>query len=637
MGFAGGNGATARPGRAGRGATEALPGRAWLDVPPGRRRSRFERAYRDHHRGLYRYCLTMLGDAEDAADALQATMEAALRGLAGEERRIALVPWLYRIARNEAITMLRRRERRPIATGLPADVAAADPRGDVVAITSSRARLRELLADLGALPERQRSALMMRELGGLAIADVAAALDCSEAAVRQAVYEARISLTGFAAGRALDCERVRREISARDGRRLRSRELRSHLRTCRDCARFRAEIEGRRRELASACPALPAAAAGTLLGTVLKGGAGGLSTGGGAASTLGGGLIAGPALGGGAAKATVIVAAAALTAAGIATAPPTAEPPRASGGDGDPAVTAAAPVGSVVVPRPAAARSRSGGGAEAPGEDGSKRPLDGATGQRAAVASDDPPGPDPGGAAADGAVEPAAVEPADGAVEPADGAVELADGATAAGPRLLRARMGTARRAASIPRRALRLLRRLPRDRLSDAVTVTLRRLRPEAAPRARASLAAALRRVRLGPGIGYDAATIRSLKEVNQQRPAGPSARREEGSDETAADDRGDRRHGDRGWRDAGRGDRGHRPSPQGRGGGEAGLRGAGEGAPPCVPPPLRAAGGGDAAMRAGEAAECGAGHPRGGPPLPNRATAPPGRVPEEVRGRAG
>src|SRR6059058_4951916 len=56
---------------------------------------------------LYRFCLGLLGEPQDAQDALQNTMVKTLRALPGEKREIALRPWLYRVAHNEAIDLLR--------------------------------------------------------------------------------------------------------------------------------------------------------------------------------------------------------------------------------------------------------------------------------------------------------------------------------------------------------------------------------------------------------------------------------------------------------------------------------------------------------------------------------------------------
>ncbi len=74
-----------------------------------------------YHQSLYRYCLAIVGNSQDAQDALQNTMIKVLRALPGEERQIELKPWLYRIAHNESIELLRRRrETRPLDPELAA-------------------------------------------------------------------------------------------------------------------------------------------------------------------------------------------------------------------------------------------------------------------------------------------------------------------------------------------------------------------------------------------------------------------------------------------------------------------------------------------------------------------------------------
>src|SRR5689334_7361239 len=58
-------------------------------------RAAFGAVFTRYHQELYRYCMSLLRDSEDAADALQGTMLRALRALEGETREIALRPWLY--------------------------------------------------------------------------------------------------------------------------------------------------------------------------------------------------------------------------------------------------------------------------------------------------------------------------------------------------------------------------------------------------------------------------------------------------------------------------------------------------------------------------------------------------------------
>jgi RNA polymerase sigma factor (sigma-70 family) len=239
-----------------------------------------------YHQRLYRYCLAILGDSQDAQDALQNTMLKVLRALPGEKREIKLRPWLYRIAHNESIELLRRRRE---TRQLDAELAAPGP--SLADDLSARQRLRQLLSDLDQLPERQRGALVMRELGGLDAEGIAAALGTSAAVARQTLYEARLSLHQMDEGRDMDCAIVTRAISDGDGRVIRRRDVRAHLRSCPDCRRFRAEIEGREQDLAALAP-LPAVAAGGILQALLGGGA-----------STGGSGAAGAVVAGGAAKA----------------------------------------------------------------------------------------------------------------------------------------------------------------------------------------------------------------------------------------------------------------------------------------------------------------------------------------------
>ena len=266
----------------------------------------FAAIYDRYHQELYRYCFAILGDAHDAQDALQGTMASALRALPGESRPIELRPWLYRVAHNESISIVRRRQ--PLAEAQEPDL----PREPAVdAVFESRERLRTLVADLATLSERQRSALVMRELSGLSHEQIAAALGTSSGAARQVVYEARQALLELEEGRGMECERVRMALSDGDGRRLRGRGVRAHLRGCQGCRDFQAGIEQRAADLELFAPPLAAVAASGVLATVLGGGSAGAGAGGLAASGVGGGALS--------AKALAVVAASAAIGVGAGT------------------------------------------------------------------------------------------------------------------------------------------------------------------------------------------------------------------------------------------------------------------------------------------------------------------------------
>lgn len=242
----------------------------------------FAEIFRRYNRELGRYCQAILGSREQAEDALQNTIVSAMKALPGETREIALKPWLYRVAYNESISLLR--QRRPTAE---LDTELAEPGSDLGERAERREGLRALLGDLEMLPERQRGALVMRELSDLSFAEIAGTFEFSEGAARQAVYEARGALTEMAEGRDMECAAIRAQISEDDKRVLRGRRLRAHLRECEGCRHFEAAIRDRRAEFAQIAPLAPAAAAAILhsvLGSsAAGGGSGGLAALGGAA------------------------------------------------------------------------------------------------------------------------------------------------------------------------------------------------------------------------------------------------------------------------------------------------------------------------------------------------------------------
>jgi RNA polymerase sigma factor (sigma-70 family) len=237
--------------------------------------------YQRHHQPIYRYCLSLLRQEADARDALQSTMLSALSSLRARPIDGAFKPWLFRIAHNESISIVRGRTREvPDMATLPAAMAA-DP--------EAREQFRTLVADIGALPERQRGAIVMRELSGLSYATIAAALGTSEAGGKQLVYEARSALHELREGHEMSCELVRERLSANDRRLLRGRKVRAHLRACEPCQDFEAAIRRRRTAFAAFAPPLAPLAAAAVLQDVFAGGggAGGAGGAGAAAGTAG--------------------------------------------------------------------------------------------------------------------------------------------------------------------------------------------------------------------------------------------------------------------------------------------------------------------------------------------------------------
>jgi RNA polymerase sigma factor (sigma-70 family) len=230
----------------------------------------FAALYERYHQRLYRYCRALLRNDADAQDALQATFASAYTALGRGSRNAPLRPWLYRIAHNESISILRRRREHAELSEAEAGVT---PSAEETA--AGRERLAVLVADLQQLPDRQRGALLMRELAGLSHEDIALALGTTAGAAKQTIFEARCSLQEFEEGRAMSCEEVCRRLSDCDRRALRGRRVRAHVRGCAACSAFAAAMPRRRTELnALAPPIAPAAAAGVLGAMLGHGGSG---------------------------------------------------------------------------------------------------------------------------------------------------------------------------------------------------------------------------------------------------------------------------------------------------------------------------------------------------------------------------
>jgi RNA polymerase sigma-70 factor (ECF subfamily) len=170
-----------------------------------------------YRRELTGYCYRMLGSIAEAEDAVQDTMVRAWRALPRFEDRAGLRPWLYRIATNVCLDLLKRRSRRalpmdlgPASTGevhpgaarpgsgwiqpapdrlvLPLD---ADPADRAVARESVRLALIAALQRLGA---RQRAVLILRDVLRWHAAEVADLLETSTDAVNSTLRRARAAL-----------------------------------------------------------------------------------------------------------------------------------------------------------------------------------------------------------------------------------------------------------------------------------------------------------------------------------------------------------------------------------------------------------------------------------------------------------
>ncbi|MEW6337563.1 MAG: sigma-70 family RNA polymerase sigma factor [Acidobacteriota bacterium] len=156
--------------------------------------SAFADLVRRHQAGVRRCAARVLGDAEEARDIAQLAFIRAWENLAKYDPTWSFTTWLYRIATNLAIDVLRSRGTRDRT-----HVAHLRLVGDAVPPSAPRdlaeGEVKRIFADLAAeLPPTQRAAFVLREVEGLDTGEVAAILGCSDATVRNHVFQARAVL-----------------------------------------------------------------------------------------------------------------------------------------------------------------------------------------------------------------------------------------------------------------------------------------------------------------------------------------------------------------------------------------------------------------------------------------------------------
>ena len=248
----------------------------------------FEVIYDRHHRALLGFCRHMLGSHDEGEDALQQTFLRAHRSLLSQGAPEELRPWLFAIARNRCLTMLAARK----SAAVP--VEEMEPATDgLSAGVEERADLRALLGDIARLPDDQRSALVLAEIGDLSHAEIAQVIDVPTAKVKALVHQARTRLIADRDARETPCEDVREQLSTARGGELRRGPLRRHLALCEGCRAYKDAVSQQRSALALVLPVLPSAGLKDTIFGALGGG------GGGAAAAASGGAAGGAALSGG--------------------------------------------------------------------------------------------------------------------------------------------------------------------------------------------------------------------------------------------------------------------------------------------------------------------------------------------------
>jgi len=208
----------------------------------------------DRYQGrLLGFCRQMLGSTEDAEDVLQEVFVNAYRAMLADEREINLRPWLYRIARNRSLNHLRK----PTADAQESmDMVPVVEAATTAEKVSNREEFRQLLTDVGKLPETQRTALLLREMDAMSYEEIAAAMETSVPSVKSLLVRARISLAEASQARQLTCGEVRLELAeAAEGLRKVSGPVRRHVRDCEECSDFRSQVRSNDKVMAALFPA----------------------------------------------------------------------------------------------------------------------------------------------------------------------------------------------------------------------------------------------------------------------------------------------------------------------------------------------------------------------------------------------
>lgn len=166
-------------------------------------RAEFARLVDEYSLHIYRLALRMLGNPQDAEDVLQNTFLNALRALPKFESRSSLSTWLYRIAVNEALMVVRKRKPQISLTPVNEEGDEDEDGEELQIVDWGHLPESELLSNearqhvdqaIQHLPETLKVVFLLRDVEGLSIEETAAALRISQAAVKTRLLRARLHM-----------------------------------------------------------------------------------------------------------------------------------------------------------------------------------------------------------------------------------------------------------------------------------------------------------------------------------------------------------------------------------------------------------------------------------------------------------
>jgi RNA polymerase sigma factor (sigma-70 family) len=144
------------------------------------------------------HLLNRPGSVDDAEDLTQEILGKAFSSMSSRREEGSFKAWLFRIARNHTFDHIRARKPRPVSLDDPDN--GVEP-SNVISLqyeVERRSEMNWLLAAMGRLPDRQREALVLRELGGMSYDEIGASLDTTPEGVKQLIKRGRATVSSAA-------------------------------------------------------------------------------------------------------------------------------------------------------------------------------------------------------------------------------------------------------------------------------------------------------------------------------------------------------------------------------------------------------------------------------------------------------
>ena len=167
----------------------------------GRAKSGDDAAFADivvrYERQLFRTAVRLLGHREDAQDAVQEVFLRLYRYLDRFDESRELEPWLYRITVNVCRTIGKKRKKTVVVEldKAPAEAVASAARGEAAVELDEQRQI--VVEGLKRLAEKERAALVLRDIEGLSTREVACILGSSETTVRTQISRARVKMKRY--------------------------------------------------------------------------------------------------------------------------------------------------------------------------------------------------------------------------------------------------------------------------------------------------------------------------------------------------------------------------------------------------------------------------------------------------------